>query len=154
MAHRGGIDFFGAVGLADGRQEIAERKNTPHHLLVHSERIGNLAGLSALLDQLRKLLPLRNLVGIFADKIFNQGRFQGGGIVAFLQYRARERSIAAAFFGNRNCRMIAPPSRDDFKTIGAAVRANQERHKNTPHPNRGQYIANVGRLLGISHIGR
>jgi len=137
VAHCGGINFFAAIGFADGRQEIAKRKNAPHHLFVHPERIGNLTGLAAFLHQLGKLFPLRDLVGIFADKIFNERGLQGGGIVAFFEYRARERSIAAAFFGNCGCCMIAPPSRDNLKAIGAAVWANQGRHKNATHPHRG-----------------
>ena len=153
MAHGGGINLFAAIGVADGRQQIAKGKNAPDHLFIHPECIGNLGRFAALLDQLRKLFPLRYLIGIFADKISNERGLQGGGIVAIFEYRARERSIAATFFGHRGRGMITPPPCDNLECVGAAVGTDQQGNKNAPHPHRGQYIANVRRLLGVSHIG-
>ena len=158
MADGRGIDFLGAVEVADTRQEIAEREDAFDRQIGQAERRGNVVGALAFLDQSREGHPARHIIGREARDILDQRGFDGSGIVACLNDRARQHIVdrlarRTAFGGNEAGGMVAPRARDDLIGVRAAIGADDQRLQNAALADGRQDVRDVGDFLAEPHIG-
>ena len=98
-----------------------------------------------------------HLVGIETGDILDQRGFDGGGIVARLDDRARDRidlaSAGALFVGDGKRGMKAAPAGDDLEAvIVAAARPHQKRHQHAARTDGGKDVGDVGSLPAVPHV--
>ena len=147
------VDLLGAEGVADARQQIAEREDALHLQFGQRESRGNVLNAAAFLDQPGVAFPLRHLIGILPQHVLDHRNFERLGIVALAQGDAGQRHAVLALPRGLKTGKVAALARDDLEMTGVAVGPDEQRRNHAALDDRRQDVRNVGRLLAAAHIG-
>ena len=112
---RGRVDFLGAEGIADTRQQIAECKDALHLQLCEREGCGNVLDIAAFLDQPRVAFPLGDRIGVLAKHVLDHRDFERVGIVTLADHDARQGQFVLALLRGLKAGVIAPLARNDLE---------------------------------------
>lgn len=147
------VDLLGAAGLADTRQEIAEREDALHRDSRERESRGDVVHGTAFLHQPSEALPLGDRVGVLPQHVLDHRDFERFGVVPLADDDAWDASNLVARLGRFETGEIAPLARDDLEVTVLAIGPHEQRRDDAAPDDRREDVGYVGRLLPGAHIG-